>query len=342
MEQQSKIRFLINLLYIVVIGAIVVITARFLLFGMFPFLLSLGVAALSQTPAAYLSKKTNIKKSILAVTISAFIYIGVGVLIIFLVYRLIISSSGIIDYLPNLASVFGDLSEKLEKWFSNRLPNNYNISLSSILENFSSEITDFITDVVKKIMMSAPSFLLSSVVALVATCYISKDYDGLKKFVLSLCSQSVAEKGRRIKKILIESVLKILRGQLILTLITFLELWLGFVILDIENAYLWAFIIAFVDLLPVLGTGIIVIPWAIFCAVSGSTTLAIGLAILYIVLTIVRNFSEPKIVSKQIGINPLFMLFSMYLGLKLFGGIGILLFPIILIVTVKYYKEDPQ
>lgn len=340
MEQESKIRFLINFLYLAVIGGLVIITARFLLFGMFPFVLSFLVAALSQKPAAFLSKKTSVKKSVLAVAISASIYIGIGTLMIFLVYRLLISSSGIIDYIPKMASIFGNLTENLENWFSSRFSESYNISLSSILENFSLEITNFITEIVKKTMMSTPSFILSSVVALVATCYISKDYDGLKKFVKSLCSASIIEKSGRIKRIFIESVLKILRGQLILTFVTFIELWIGLLILKIENAYLWAFIIAFVDLLPVLGTGIIVIPWAIFCAISGNTTLSIGLAILYMVLTLVRNFLEPKIVSKQIGINPLFMLFSMYLGLKLFGGIGILLFPIILIVTVKYYKEE--
>lgn len=340
MEQQAKIRFLINFFYIAIIGGITIIATRFLLLGMFPFILSFVVAALSQKPAYFLSKRINIKKSICAVVISAGIYLIIGALLVLLVYRLIISSSGIIDYIPEIAASFGEFTNSIEGWFEKHFSESYNISFSGILENFTVELTNFLTDIVKKIMMNAPSFILSSIVALVATCYISKDYDGLSKFVRSLCSKSVLEKGERIRKILYESVLKMLRGQLILTLITFVGLWLGFIILKINNAYLWAFLIAFVDFLPVLGVGIVVIPWAIFCAVTGNSALAIGLAVLYIILALVRNFTEPKIVSHQIGINPLFTLFSMYLGLKLFGGIGLLLFPIILIVTVKYYKED--
>ena len=131
-----------------------------------------------------------------------------------------------------------------------------------------------------------------------------------------------------------------LRGYFILMVITFFELWIGFLILKINNAYFWAFLIALIDLLPILGTGIILVPWAIYCAVAGNISVSVGLAVLYIIMVLVRNFCEPKIVSRQIGINPLFILFSMYLGLKLFGGAGIILLPIILMVTVQYYKQE--
>ena len=84
------------------------------------------------------------------------------------------------------------------------------------------------------------------------------------------------------------------------------------------------------------------LPWAIYCAFSGHTALAVGIAVLYIIIVIARNFLEPKIVSQQMGINPLFILFSMYLGLKLFGGAGLVIFPVILMVTVQYYKQEMQ
>ena len=106
------------------------------------------------------------------------------------------------------------------------------------------------------------------------------------------------------------------------------------------NAFIIAVIIALVDILPVLGTGIILVPWAIYCIISGAPALAVGLSILYVITLVIRNFLEPKIVSQQIGINPLFTLISMFAGLKLFGGVGLVLFPLILIVTVKYYKEE--
>lgn len=342
MDQQAKKRFIINFFYIAIIGGLSIIICRFLLFRMFPFLLSLMVAALSQKPAIFLSTKTGIKKPICAMVLSAGIYIGVGAVLVFLIYRLILSSVGLIDYLPHIFSSLGNFTQKIEGWFSGYLPNEYNISLSGILENFMRALTDFLTDIIKKAVTATPSFLLSSIVALVAACYISKDYDGLTRFAKSLCSKGFYDRFIRIKAILTKSVLRIVKGYFILMIITFAELAIGFTVLKIKNAYLLALIIALIDFLPVLGTGAVMVPWAIYSAVSGRTGLAVGLAVLYIVLTIVRNFAEPKIVSQQIGINPLFTLFSMYLGLKLFGGAGLVIFPVILIVTIKYYKEEVE
>ncbi len=340
MDQQAKKKFLINFLYIAVIGALTVVLSRFLLLRMFPFLLSLIVAALSQKPAVFLSKRTGIKKSYCAVLLSAGIYIGVGAGLVFLIYRLIIYSVGLIDFLPNFFSNLKNTIQSIEEWLSGYFPQEYKLSLSGVLENFSKSLINFLTDTVKKAVTSIPSFLLSGVVALVSACYISRDFDGLSKFVKSLCSEVFYTRFMRIKTILSKSVLKIVKGYFLLMLITFAELWLGFSILRIKNSYLWALLIALIDFLPVLGTGAVMVPWAVYCALMGKTGLAIGLAILYIIIIIVRNFCEPKIVSGQIGINPLFILISMYLGLKLFGGVGLIILPIILIVTVKYYKEE--
>lgn len=340
MNLQAKKRFLINFIYLAVIGVIIIIVSRFLLFRMFPFLLSLIVAAISQKPAGFLSKKTGLKKSNCAVFLAAGIYIGVFSLLIFLVYRLIIYLAGLIDYLPNGFSVIGSLAKQFENLLSDYLPKDYDLSITTLLEDVLTNLTTALTNLIKRALTAAPSLLISSVVALVASCYIAKDYDGLERFIKAICNEGIYQKFLRVKSIFATNILKIIKGYLILFVITFLELWIGLAVLRVKSAYVWAFLIALVDFLPVLGTGIVVIPWAVYCAFTGNTFLAIGLAVLYIIMVIIRNFIEPKIVSQQIGINPLFTLFSMYLGLKLFGGAGLVIFPLILIVTIKYYKED--
>ena len=340
MELGAKKRFLINFLYLLVVGGIIVIVCRFLLFRMFPFLLSLIVAAVSQKPSTFLSGKTGIKKSNCAMFLAAGIYLGVFSLLVFLAYRLIISSAGLIEYLPKLFSAAGDFATRLENLLSNYLPSDYNISFTSLLENVLKNLTATLTSLIKRALTAAPSLLLSSVVALVASCYIAKDFDGLARFIKAILSEKIYNRFLRIKAIFTTSIFKIIKGYLILLLITFIELCIGLAVLKIKSAYFWAFLIALIDFLPVLGTGIVMIPWAIICALSGNTALSVGLAVLYIIIVIIRNFTEPKIVSQQIGINPLFTLFSMYLGLKLFGGAGLVILPLILIVTIKYYKED--
>jgi predicted PurR-regulated permease PerM len=131
-----------------------------------------------------------------------------------------------------------------------------------------------------------------------------------------------------------------LKGYLILSGIVFALLYGGFLILRVQNAVSIAFIIALADMLPILGTGTVMIPWAVVSALLGNYYFGIALAVLFVIIVIIRNFLEPKIIGKQIGINSLFTLIAMFLGLKLFGIVGLILFPIIFIVIIKYYKSE--
>ena len=191
MELEAKKRFLITFIYLAVIGAITIIVCRFLFFSMFPFLLSIIVAALSQRPADLLSRKFKIKKSGCALFLAATIYLGVLALLIFAAYRLIISSAGLIEYLPEIFSIIGNWATKIEKIFSEYMPKDYSLSLTSLLENVFKNLTVTLTDLIKNAITSAPSLLLSSVVALVASCYIAKDFDGLARFVKSLLNEKL-------------------------------------------------------------------------------------------------------------------------------------------------------
>jgi len=122
-------------------------------------------------------------------------------------------------------------------------------------------------------------------------------------------------------------------------LITFIELAVGLSILRADGAIYIAALTAIIDIMPVLGTGAVVIPWSIFEFIKGNLTFAIGLAILYIVIMIVRNILEPKLVGKQIGLHPLIMLICMYVGVKVFGFIGLFVLPIIAAI-MKYLYDN--
>ena len=112
--------------------------------------------------------------------------------------------------------------------------------------------------------------------------------------------------------------------------ITFFELSLGLSLIGIKNAVLIAFCIAVFDILPVLGTGGIMIPWVILEAVQGNLALAVKLLAVYLIITVVRNIIEPKIVGSQLGLHPVVTLSSMFVGAQLFGVVGLFGFPILL------------
>ena len=124
--------------------------------------------------------------------------------------------------------------------------------------------------------------------------------------------------------------------------ITFLELCAGLWLLGVRYFLPIAAGIALLDILPVLGTGTILIPWVLISFLTGNRSFAVGLLLLYLFITIARNFLEPKIVGDCIGLHPLVSLVSIYAGLYLFGVTGALLMPcFVLTANFLYQKRHP-
>ncbi|MEF9895545.1 MAG: AI-2E family transporter, partial [Clostridia bacterium] len=123
------------------------------------------------------------------------------------------------------------------------------------------------------------------------------------------------------------------RALLLLMLLTFVELAIGFSLVGIDYAILFALIISMLDALPVLGTGTFVVPWAAYNLLIGDLHTGIGLLLVFAVVWTVRQLLEPHVVGDQIGIHPLLTLFAMYLGMRFMGVFGMILGPVTLIVV---------
>lgn len=339
---ESKCKFLVNFAYIGVMGLIIFLVCKFLLKILLPFIVAGIIAVIMQKPADVFSKKFKINKGGLAAVFSATVYIAVALITVFLIYKTAVFLAGFSERLPE---IFGRISKIAEK-MKEVIPIGYNSVfdgfLSDILKKSGSNLAGFFSKVLADIVKNTPGFLFSGVVALVASCYIAKDYNILVKFIKLLLGAKTSENLIKIKVILYQSVFKLLKGYLILAVLTFAEVCIGLMVLRVKYAVFFALIISFVDILPVLGTGSVLIPWAVISVLSGKIYFGVGLAVLYIAVLVVRNFLEPKIIGKQIGINPLFTLIAMFLGLRLFGVWGLFLFPVVLIAVIKYYKSEPE
>lgn len=112
-------------------------------------------------------------------------------------------------------------------------------------------------------------------------------------------------------------------------LMTFAELAAGLLLLRIEGAFAIAFLIAVLDILPVLGTGTVLLPWAVIAFAGGNARMGIGVIGLYLIITVVRNIVEPKLVGKQMGLSPVVMLPCMIVGLHFFGILGLFGVPLL-------------
>ena len=141
--------------------------------------------------------------------------------------------------------------------------------------------------------------------------------------------------------VIIKDSLKGIKGyfksRLIILGIVFVILSVGFVIIKAPMPLLIAFLIALLDIVPLLGAGLAMIPWGIIAYFGGSKELGVGVFVLYFVLTILKQFIEPKVLGKQIGIRPLYTFIATVLGTLIFGPIGLILGPIIAIIINSIY-----
>ncbi len=336
---EKKRKFLIDTAFIVLVGIILYFLFKFCTIYLLPFLIGLLLAVLVQRPANFISKKTKISKGLLSVFLVIVLYlvtISIISAICVLIYQ---KASDLVSTLPQYISVIGGTVSDLSAKFANilnDLPEEIVSAVNALPETVISGLTEFVTSFLSSsataVAKNAPSLLITVIVTVVASCYLAKDYDGIMKYVHA----RISERANRIitdtKDIFFSSILKMLKSYFLLMMITFAELSIGLLIIGIKNPVTVAAIIAFVDLLPVLGTGAVVIPWAIISLITGNIWRGIGLALLYLVITIVRNFLEPKIIGDQVGLYPLLTLLSMFVGLRLFGILGMFAFPITIIV----------
>lgn len=347
MEKETKKRFLIDVLFLVTVGFLCFLGGKILFKYLFPFIPAALIAWFVQKPAALISRKTTIKRETVASVLSLLCYVALFIIVFAAIYFGIVGSKEILKYFSRFSNEFALFFKKAKKGFldvfknaSPELIGEIEKMIFKVFENAQDGLSNVFSSLATNTAKSLGGLLFGSLISLVSCCYIAKDFNKLIKFLRGIISEKIYINIVKIKRILTESVFKILRGYFLLTLITFAELFIGYLVLGIRLALAFAAVTAAVDLLPVLGTGTVLIPWCLAEFVLGNNTRAVLVLLLYFIITVVRNFLEPKIIGKRIGINPLFVLITMFLGLRLFGFLGVVILPLLLIVTIKFYTEE--
>ena len=157
--------------------------------------------------------------------------------------------------------------------------------------------------------------------------YLALDGDRLLTGALSLLAPDSRERAREICDTTASALRAYLRAYGLLFLLTLVQLLIGFAIIGVRYAFLVAFLISILDLLPALGAAAVLVPWSALSFASGNVRTGAGLLVLAGVVTLTRQIAEPKIVGKSLGLHPLIALFAMYVGLELFGAAGLVIGP---------------
>ncbi|MBQ8026850.1 MAG: AI-2E family transporter, partial [Clostridia bacterium] len=190
-----------------------------------------------------------------------------------------------------------------------------------------------------------PSFLISIVIFFIACCFMTADYDRIVNFIKRQLPEKKKETLSKTKNLTISTLGKMIKAYCLIICITFTEIFIGLTVLDLLGLYtggykiLIALGIAIVDIFPILGSGTVLIPWGIISLFTGNIGRGIGLLVIYVIITVLRQYIEPKLVAGQLGLPPIATLISMYLGLKIFGVLGMFILPLT-ITIIKVLNDD--
>ncbi len=349
---EEKRSFIINVAYYGIIAAAIVLGAflffRYMLPVLYPFFIAYALASALQPATMFLKKRLGFPKAL-----SALIPVVLAVAAFFALSYLLIDrvaeeigrlSAGLsslkpedveplkdrvdvflrkLPFVENTEALWGQIGEKLESFLTNSLP-----SISGTL----SMLTGLFT--------GALDFTLVFVITVVSCYYLTVDRSGITSFIYKITPKGLSRHLPSVKREVFGALGKYLKAYGLIILITFTELLAAFTVLRLDYAFLLAAIISLVDILPVLGTGTVLIPWALICLfVSGNTYLGVGLIVTYVIITVIRQVIEPRVVGGCIGLHPLATMLSMFAGLRLFGVVGMLVLPFLVLVTKNVWKR---
>ena len=379
MDIEKKRKTIINIVYYAMLIGIFYLLLKYAFWLFFPIVIAFAFALILQKPTNAIARKTPIKKgiaSVICVFLLLFIVVG---LIALIGASAVNYLKGFAEYIKSLFGNVEELIENVKAWLLNavgKLPRSLSkILIQNINDIFMkldpssnaaaqsaadaaqssgglsldlSKITSWLSTPLTSVVSTAmqiPTMLLNVLITIIMTCFLTADFDKVTSFLTAQLSEKRQKDFQRAKYLLKTSFLKILRAYGLIILISFTEMLIGLTVLKLIGVFKsnYIFIVAaataLIDILPVLGTGTVIFPWAAYCVITGSYGLAIGLIIIYAVMAVIRQIIEPKLVAGQLGLPPFMTIIGMFLGLKLFGFVGMLIMPI-LIIMLKLLNDE--
>lgn len=349
-SEKNTDRVIRGLLCFLLTAAALWLFAEYLLAPLLPFLIAYLLAACLQPVIRFLERKARFPRR-LTVLLSVCLLVVLLLCLCWLICRrvskeasaLISSAEEFLDRLREDPDYAGSIAERIDgfvPFFDVREPvrsflNDLDARLAELLSKAAGTLTGSLLPLLASLAAFIPNALLFLVVLLLAAYYFASDYAGFHAAVRSLLPAKTAQGLHALRIGLGASVAGFLRAYGLLMLITFSELFSALLVMGYRYAFLIALVTALIDILPVLGTGTVLIPWGILTILSGSTGRGVALLCVYAVMTVVRQIIEPRIVGKYIGVPPLLALAAMYVGLKLFGLVGLILFPLAALLLWK-------
>ena len=366
-KTQARLGRIVDVVYYLLILAGFYLFMKYAFWLAFPFIFAFAIAALLQKPMNFAQRKFKMKKSFTSVVLVLLFYLLIVAVIALIGVRLWGAAKSFADYLsaqvqnlPKLIPALESRINQLTTW----LPDNLEVSINEWLAEFTKNLLDGVNSDGESVgvfgsllsninlewfkapmsgMLSfagrIPAMAIAVVITVISSFFMTSGYDQIVGFLKRQLNPERRHALSAAKKIMFSSALRLLRSYSILLGVSFCELLLGLLLLRFTGLYEGkqllgiALAICVVDLLPVLGVGTVLLPWSLYSLIMGQYGLGIGLLVLWVVIIVVRQILEPKLVAKNLGLPPIITIIGMYAGLQLFGFVGMMIMPLLLILV---------
>jgi len=313
-----------------------------------PFLIAFILSLLIEPIIRFCMKYLKLKRRTSAIIVFFVVLTILIGLLAWGIFSLISESSNLLNslnfYVEKISNKFGEIISKIDLTklkIPNEIIETIQVSGRDLLGTAADFLKNTLTSLLN-IITSIPTISIYTVISILALYFICTDkiymIDQLEHHFPDIWVKKLSKHIKQITK----SLGAYLKAEAILVLVTFIVCLIGLYILkfaglNIEFPLIAALGIGFVDALPIFGSAAVIVPWAVISACNGDINLAISLIVLLTIMGIVRQFVQPRVVAKQIGIHPIFTLIAMYTGFKFIGITGLLIGPIILIILKNIF-----
>ncbi len=346
MDINKKKEFLINVVFYALIIGAAFLGFKYIFPVVFPFILGFLIAYF----IVKISDKINVNKKMMRIIIAIIFYGTIGTAVVLLSLKIMSRSydffmnipylyenqvmpvvgSGIDWLTENIKRLDPSIVETLQMIFDN---------MGSLFRNLIGTLSTKAVKVISDFISGVPSVFLGTLLMIISSLFFIADFDNIQVFINKYVPNNFLEKGTNIKHYIKNTLFVVIKSYILIMLFTFTELSVLFFVFGIDNGLIMASIIAVFDIMPILGTGGIVIPWALISFAMGNMMSGIKLLVIYGIVLVVRNYIEPKIVGAQLGLHPIITLISMFVGLSLYGIVGMFGIPITISYLWQRYKE---
>lgn len=361
MIEMSSNRDLFKRLFIrIIITVLIILTVVFgipVIFKyLFPFILAFAIAAFLNPLINFINKglsKIKIISSVsrgmitLLITILILLVLGYGLYTI--VMTLLQEIFGLANTIQNNWGTIVKVFENTERWLTFQIkilpPEAIEIvegvidNILVFLRNFTGNLLNYTVAISGFLISKGGSLTLNLVTFFLSLYFIMSDYDRIKTRVKSQVHPNILKTIRLLRNTIVLGVGGYVKTQFLLSFTAFVVMFIAFSVYGVDYALTISFVLAIVDIIPLIGTIAVLLPWGIYELIFGITNFGFFLVLLGIGFFIFRRLIEPKIMGSQTGLHPLFALIGIYVGIQFSGLWGALLGPLVMVVFIGIIKS---